>query len=865
MSTYILITTENYDGQMAQITFYPSAGGSINLGTVLLPYEYYTDDFYGKYSIYIPSEDVTCELRFITPTPTKTPTRTPTQTPTNTPTNTQTPTVTPTVTPSSLNCNCYVYLFTVQTPGYICWETCGGVLECGFYTATIEVYDSPCVKGSIGGGEAEFTILSQTICDNWCVPFTPTPTPTHTVTPTKTQTPTPTVTRTPIPTRTPTHTPTPTVTVTRTPIPTRTPTPTNLPSEICFTVITEAIGSEWSCTIGKTGIYNGKFYYEILLNDCLTPIGFVWWNTSSSKWNYTEILGDDVYHFFCSNSNPGNYPLSDVTYPWVEESYPQIIMVSSTLGICPTPTPTPTTTVTPTHTVTPTTTNPSCLCVEVVISQTDINNAIKNDAFEGSDNTVILASDKESNCDGGEIAYSFTSPGTYHFCVKSNKINSLSLYYFFEDVPQYYPSIDSTITISTTGCSVDSDCGSNVTPTPTPTMTVTPTSTTNYLSWYVSPCCEGLEEQIMSIPSTYGVGTVVLATNGYCYTIIREAIKEATVTYSSAYVDCIACADSGSNICPTLTPTPTNTVTPTITPTMPTTFESVWETTTDFETIALPLVNNGTYSFFVDWGDGNSDIITSWNQFEKIHMYDFAGEYTVTISGVIIGWSFATSSVSKDKIISVNRWGVLQLNNNGGAFQSCTNLDLSTVSDVLNLNGVTTLGNTFRNCTTLTTINNINLWDTSLIQLTNLMFWGATNFDDNLSNWDMSQVTNATNMFYNASSFNNGGDSGINTWDVSNLQIATGMFRNAISFEQPINNWSVINLTTAPFFMVGKSTANYPASQLDDIFNSWSFGFVQPNVSINFGTINYTSAGVAGRGILTNLTNNWNISDGGQI
>jgi hypothetical protein len=762
MSTYILITTENYDGQMAQITFYPSAGGSINLGTVLLPYEYYTDDFYGKYSIYIPSEDVTCELRFITPTPTKTPTKTPTQTPTNTPTNTVTPTVTPTITPSAINCNCYIYTFTVQTPGYICYETCDGDLICDLYGAGIEVFDSPCVKGSIGGGEAEFTILSQTICDNWCVPFTPTPTPTHTVTPTRTQTPTPTVTRTPIPTRTPTNTPTPTVTVTRTPIPTRTPTPTNFPTSTPTQTVTQTT----------------------------TP------------------------------------------------------------------------TITPTKTVTPTPTNPSCLCVEVVITQKDINDAVKNTIFP--DNTIYFQGAKNSNCDGSDIIYEFTSPGTYHFCVKSNLINSLSLFYYFENVPQYYPSIDSTITISTTGCSVDSDCGSNVTPTPTPTMTVTPTSTTYYLTWYVDPCCAGLPDEIMSIPSIYGIGNVVVSTQGYCYTINREAIKPTTVIYSSAYVDCATCNEENSP-CPTLTPTPTNTVTPTITPTLPSTFESVWVTTNDFETISLPLVNNGTYNFVVDWGDGNSDIITSWNQFEKIHMYDFLGEYTVTISGVIIGWSFATSAASKDKIIRVNRWGVLQLNNNGGAFQSCTNLDLSTVSDVLNLNGVTTLANTFRNCPSLTTINNINLWNTSLIQLTNLMFWGATNFDGNLSNWDMSQLTNATNMFLNAINFNNGGDSGINNWDVSALQIATGMFRNATSFEQPINNWSVINLTTASFFMAGKSTANYPASQLDDIFNSWSFGFVQPNVAINFGTINYTSAGVAGRGVLTNLTNNWNILDGGQI
>jgi surface protein len=756
MSTYILITTENYDGQMAQITFYPSAGGSINLGTVLLPYEYYTDDFYGKYIIYIPSEKATCEFRLITPTPTKTPTRTPTQTPTNTPTNTVTPTVTQTVTPSAINCNCYVYSFTVQSPGYICYETCDGDLICDIYGAGDEVQQSPCVKGSIGGSGAEFTIISQTVCNNWCIPFTPTPTPTNTVTPTKTQTPTPTVTRTPIPTRTPTHTPTPTVTPTRTTTPT--PTPTNT--------------------------------------------------------------------------------------------------------VTPTVTNTVTPTVTPTHTVTPTKTTPSCLCVEVVITQQDINDAIKNTIFP--DNTIYFQGEKNSNCDGSDIIYQFTSPGTYHFCVKSNLINSLSLYYYYENVPQYFPSIDSTITVSTTGCSVDSDCGTNITPTPTPTTTVTPTSTTNYTRWSTTPCCNGLPEAIMDIPSVYGIGNVVLATNGYCYVIVRETTKDVTLVYSSAYVDCETCNDE-NNPCPTPTQTPTNTPTPTITPSTPSSFVSVWSAKSS-EKISLPLVSGGYYSFLVDWGDGNSDIITSWNQVEKDHLYLTSGDYTITISGTIIGWSFSTIPASKNNILSITKWGVLNLgNSSSGAFLGCSNLDLSTVTDTLNLNGVLTLATMFGNCTSLTTINNINLWDTSTIQTTNLMFWNANSFDDNISDWDISQVVNATNMFYNATSFNNGGDSGINNWDVSSLQNATGMFRNATSFEQPINNWNVINLTTAPQFMLGKSTANYPASQLDDIFNSWSLLSVQSNVSINFGTINYTSAGVAGRGVLTNLTNNWNISSGPQI
>ena len=424
MSNYILITTENYDGQMAQITFYPSAGGTINLGSVLLPYEYYTDDFYGRYSIYIPSEDVTCEFRLITPTPTKTPTRTPTQTPTNTATPTKTPTQTPTNTT----------------------------------TPTITPTNTPSI------------------------------TPTHTATPTKTQTPTPTITRTPIPTRTPTHTPTPTVTTTRTPIPTRTVTPT------------------------------------------ITP----------------------------------------------------------TNTVTPTVTNTPTPTITPTKTVTPTPTNPSCLCVEVVISQTDINDAVGNTIFPN--NTVYFQGGKNSNCDGSDIVYQFTSPGTYSFCVKSGEINSLNLFYYLNNVPQFYPSIESEITVSTLGCNIDSDCGDNLTPTPTQTPTVTPTSTTNYLRWALTSCCTILPGGFMDIPSVYGLGDVILATNGYCYIIEKVSTRPPSLIYSSSYVDCEICI-SDNNPCPTPTPTPTptNTVTPTNTPTLT-------KTPTNTPTITLTPTNTVTPS-----------------------------------------------------------------------------------------------------------------------------------------------------------------------------------------------------------------------------------------------------------------------------
>lgn len=135
--------------------------------------------------------------------------------------------------------------------------------------------------------------------------------------------------------------------------PTPTPTPTNISSEICFTLLSEAI-PEWSCVTYKSGFFNGKFYYEILFDDCLTIIGYVWWNNTSNQWEFTDVLGDNTGDFIAYNQNPGNLPITDGTYSWVEV-IPYFVINSSVSGVCPTPTPTPTITTTPS--ITPTITN----------------------------------------------------------------------------------------------------------------------------------------------------------------------------------------------------------------------------------------------------------------------------------------------------------------------------------------------------------------------------------------------------------------------------------------------------------------------------------------------------------------------------
>ena len=102
MSQYTLeILTTNYSGQTAVITYNPCSGGTINLGSQVLPYNYVSDYIYGDYDLFFPSYNTNCSLSVPCPSPTPTVTTTPTITPTSTETPTPTVTTTPTITPTA--------------------------------------------------------------------------------------------------------------------------------------------------------------------------------------------------------------------------------------------------------------------------------------------------------------------------------------------------------------------------------------------------------------------------------------------------------------------------------------------------------------------------------------------------------------------------------------------------------------------------------------------------------------------------------------------------------------------------------------------------------------------------------------------
>jgi len=296
-------------------------------------------------------------------------------------------------------------------------------------------------------------------------------------------------------------------------------------------------------------------------------------------------------------------------------------------------------------------------------------------------------------------------------------------------------------------------------------------------------------------------------------------------------------------------------------------YVSTWDTTkistgsSGNNQIKLPLPNlsGSIYNFTVDWGDNTSNIITSYNQAEITHTYTIEGVYTLEITGVCVGFGFDNQE-DKLKLKSISSWGCLQfITSYGfGTFHGCSNLVLSTVTDTPDLSKTNNdLSSLFRGCSSLVDINNSNFWDVSLVTKFLLTFSGCSNFNSDLSLWNMSSATTVQSMFNSASKFNRN----IGNWDVSNIVDMYATFSNATSFNQDISDWNVSELTGANSFF--KNTA-FSTANLDLVYQKWSTRSVQSGVSINFGSTKYTSAGQAGRDILTG-TFGWTITDGGLI
>lgn len=117
----------------------------------------------------------------------------------------------------------------------------------------------------------------------------------------------------------------------------------------------------------------------------------------------------------------------------------------------------------------------------------------------------------------------------------------------------------------------------------------------------------------------------------------------------------------------------------------------------------LPLRNSYTYNCTVTWGDGTSSLITAYDDPDRIHTYAAHGVYQITISGTFRAWLFNNGG-DKLKLIQINNWGLVDFGAIGlqGAFYGCSNL--TTIPDLIRDTTITAFTDTFRNCTSLTSI-----------------------------------------------------------------------------------------------------------------------------------------------------------------
>ena len=289
----------------------------------------------------------------------------------------------------------------------------------------------------------------------------------------------------------------------------------------------------------------------------------------------------------------------------------------------------------------------------------------------------------------------------------------------------------------------------------------------------------------------------------------------------------------------------------------------------------MPLVSGGSYNATVNWGDGSSDTITSYNQAEVTHTYSSAGQYEVSIEGTLQGWQFNNAG-DKLKMLDVKQWGVLDLSTSA-AFYGCTNLDASatdapTVSstsfsqmfqECRNFDGsignwdvslINQFNNCFVNCFTFN--QPLDSWDVSSGTLFYYMFYNCKNYDQNLNSWNTSNAERMDFMFYFCEQFN--GD--IYSWDTSTVENMSYMLFNCDLFDQSLAAWEIDSVTNFSNFMqnaTGLSTSNYDATLI-----AWALQTVNSGLSINFGGSQFTESAYASRFSLIE-DDGWTIVDGG--
>ena len=230
----------------------------------------------------------------------------------------------------------------------------------------------------------------------------------------------------------------------------------------------------------------------------------------------------------------------------------------------------------------------------------------------------------------------------------------------------------------------------------------------------------------------------------------------------------------------------------------------------------LPLRQGYNYDMLVDWGDGQTSEITSWNDAKKNHTYSTGGVYTITIRGLCETWYFNNTG-DKSKLISIEYLNGRILTSLENAFYGCNNLTVVN-GDFFGGPQLTNMSGTFNSCTSLKSIT---------------------------GSWSVGYVTNMSRMFKNCPVFGKDVILKLPLWHVGSVTNMEEMFTGT-----PLgSNADDIN-----------QTINY-----SNILVGWNGGSsVQRDVRLDAPLCKYWPEAVAARNRLIS-TFNWDINDAGPI
>ncbi len=222
-------------------------------------------------------------------------------------------------------------------------------------------------------------------------------------------------------------------------------------------------------------------------------------------------------------------------------------------------------------------------------------------------------------------------------------------------------------------------------------------------------------------------------------------------------------------------------------------------------TVTLPLYEgvSGTIDVTIDWGVGNTEIVTTEGDIH--HTYADEGLYTVIISGTLTQFGKGEVYDNVAKLEKIANFGDIGLTSLSGAFNGAVNLN--EVPEFLP-ETVTDLSNSFKN-TRNDTIPGLKTWDISNVTDMEGMFEGTTLatslYDSLLVRWGTLPVAESITFHGGSSMYSHGTPANARqvlvnkSWSITDggkitLPIITTHSVNAIAATTGVVHWEVKNL-----------------------------------------------------------------------